>query len=305
MDDFSILAGLGIGIASWFWLVRCMRVNGRPWWLRHLVGASLFIFPTIGLSLFFAGILGVTNEDGEPFGWSGAAMGLVVSLPMLIPLWLSWRKSNRQTINKVTNETAKAASKSPQSNAAPDSLEQALENNRQAVRAHIQKRTGKRASSYLAPRSTATTGNLHFIYEDSQGSITTREVSNWREEGVYLEGFCHKAGDVRTFRRDRIVEFLEGEFLLSSRGPISAQKKQNVDAMEILFTGFSASDREMLEDDAEAYGMIVRKTVTQNLDFLCAGPRAGSAKLEQARAQGCTVLSEDQFLDLIENGVMP
>jgi len=284
MDDLSVLVGLGTGIASWFWLVRCMRVNGRPWWLRHLVGASLFIFPATGLSLFFAGILGVTDEEGESFGWSGAAMGLVVSLPMLIPLWLSWRKSKRQTISKVTNETAKAATKAPQSNVAPDSLEQALENNRQAVRAHIQQRTGKRASSYLSPRPTATTNNLRFVYEDSQGNITTREVSNWRDNGVYLEGFCHKAGDIRTFRRDRVVEFLEGELLLSSRGPLPAQKKQDVDAMEILFTGFSASDREMLEGDAESYGMIVRKTVTQNLDFL---------------------LSETEFNKLLKHGVLP
>lgn len=309
MDNFSIFAGLGIGIASWFWLVHCMKINGRPWWLRHFTGASLFIFPTIGLSLFFAGILGVTDEDGVPIGWSGAVMGLVVSLPMLIPLWLSWRKSKRQnTSHRITNETPQLAPEPPQPKAAnepTESLEQALENNRQAVRAAIQQRRGKRSSSYLAPRPVAITGNLRFVYEDSQGNTSTREVSNWREDGVYLKGYCHKADDVRTFRRDRVVEFLEGEHLVSSTVRTSSPRKQNVDAIEILFTGFPKARRAQLEATANDFGMRVCKTVTVGLSFICAGPTPGPAKLRNAQAKGVAVLDETDFLKLLETGEMP
>lgn len=72
--------------------------------------------------------------------------------------------------------------------------------------------------------------------------------------------------------------------------------------MEILFTGFSADDREDLEADAEEAGLLVRKTVTKNLHFVCAGPRAGATKLSQARAQGCTVMSEDEFQRMLATG---
>lgn len=71
---------------------------------------------------------------------------------------------------------------------------------------------------------------------------------------------------------------------------------------EILFTGFSASVRESLEDTARDEGMKVRKTVTKNLTFLCAGPNAGPTKVAEAKSRGALVLDEDQFWTLIETG---
>lgn len=309
MDDISILVGLIAGITTWFWLARCMKINGRPWWLRHLTGASLFIFPTIGLSMFFAGVLGATDDEGVPLGWSGAVMGLVVSLPMLIPLWMSWRKSKRRSVShKTTDNSPKLATAAPQlkpKTEPAETLEQTLESNRQSARAEIQQRSGKRPSSYLAPRLVSTTGNLRFIYEDSQGNISTREVSNWREDSGYLKGYCHKAGEIRTFRLDRIVEFLDGKDLLSPAAPTPLYRKQKEDAIEILFTGFTKARRAQLEETANKFGMRVCKTVTVGLSFICAGPTAGSTKLRNAHAKGVPVLDESGFLKLLETGEIP
>lgn len=162
--------------------------------------------------------------------------------------------------------------------------------------------TSKSASQ---PDYSSVGDRLRFVYQDSRGNVTTREITNWDDTGTYLEGFCHKAGDVRTFRRDRIVEVLQGEHLLVPIAPNLDTGGKSGGAMEILFTGFAAGERASLEEDAEAYGLVVRKTVTKNLDFVCAGPRAGSTKLAKARDQGCTVLDEDDFWSLVEDGMMP
>ncbi|SHE99888.1 twin BRCT domain-containing protein [Modicisalibacter ilicicola DSM 19980] len=144
---------------------------------------------------------------------------------------------------------------------------------------------------------------LCFVYEDAQGNVTTREISRFADDGVYLKGFCHHAGEMRTFRRNRIVRFLEGEHLLE---PIVQQLAGRDGApMEILFTGFSEDDRFDLECEAEDAGMIVRKTVTKNLTFVCAGSRAGQAKLSQARARGCTIMNQDQFEQMLATGELP
>lgn len=239
-------------------------------------------------------------------------MGLVVSLPMLIPLWVSWRKSKRRSVShKTTDNNPKPATAAPQPKpkAEPaEMLEQTLESNRQSVRAAIQQRSGKRPSSYLVPRPVATTGNLRFIYEDSQGNISTREVSNWREKGIYLEGYCHQAHDVRTFRRDRIVEFLEGEDLLYTTERRASQRSDAPDSVrdgdpEITFSGFDAKTRDELEKTAKAHGFIVRKSVTKNLDYFVAGPRRSGSKLEEAEDKpGCSVTDKEGFLWLVTTG---
>lgn len=200
------------------------------------------------------------------------------------------------------------------------SLKQLQGENRQSARDAMSskgwKQRAKKAkaavkSTDAAPPSThsvatSSGGHLRFVYEDSQGNVTAREVSSWNDDGIYIEGYCHKAREIRTFRRDRVVEFLEGEELL---GPaleeFDPEPVFTGPAMEILFTGFSADDREDLEADAEEAGLLVRKTITKNLNFICAGPRAGSSKLSKARVQGCTILSEDEFQKMLATGEVP
>lgn len=154
----------------------------------------------------------------------------------------------------------------------------------------------------------STDGHLRFIYEDANGNTSTREVSDFSDDGVYIEGFCHSRRAVRTFRRDRVLEYLEGEELLVPMiDPSDFVDEPFADrpGMEILFTGFSEDERFALESDAEEAGLVVRKTVTKNLMFVCAGPRAGSSKLAKARGQRCVVLDESQFGTMLLTGVVP
>ncbi len=71
---------------------------------------------------------------------------------------------------------------------------------------------------------------------------------------------------------------------------------------EICFTGFSASEREKLEAEAEGAGLRAVNSVTKGLIALVAGENAGPSKLEKARKQGTRVLTKLQFERFVETG---
>jgi NAD-dependent DNA ligase len=73
----------------------------------------------------------------------------------------------------------------------------------------------------------------------------------------------------------------------------------------ILFTGFKSADRARLEVLAIEKQMIVRKTVSGGLTFVVGGYNAGPAKMEMAKQEGATILTEEQFLVLISTGEVP
>ncbi|MCK0746756.1 hypothetical protein [Chromohalobacter nigrandesensis] len=155
--------------------------------------------------------------------------------------------------------------------------------------------------------------DLQFDYQDAKGNVSTRTLRSWNDDGWLLKGYCTSDQAPRTFRRDRIIVVNQGGDLLkpiqmpchiAERRAISSRKQQSV-ALEILFTGFPKSRRAELEAAADDVGMQLRKTVTQALAFVCAGPNAGPTKLRKAQGQGVAVLDESDFLWLLETGEMP
>lgn len=74
---------------------------------------------------------------------------------------------------------------------------------------------------------------------------------------------------------------------------------------QICFTGFSPALKTELMTLAQDAGMHVAKSVTKNLRILCAGDNAGPKKLEKARVQSVSVLSESEFRNLLTTGELP
>lgn len=158
-----------------------------------------------------------------------------------------------------------------------------------------------------------------FIYENAQGELSSREVTVNQIGTSHFAGICHREAEERSFRFDRIVgnTTLESGLMvapsklrdhLRGYGEQELRRKRRAAAKvtpEILFTGFKSDIRADLEAQAVAAGMTVRKRVTLGLDYLCAGPNAGPAKLEEAGARGASVISPEQFLHLINTGEIP
>ncbi|MCE8002551.1 BRCT domain-containing protein [Billgrantia ethanolica] len=285
MENLITIGGLSLGMAGWWALARSMKTNGRPWWWRHSAGFLFFPFAMLGAEMMLGGLLGVPGQEGETSRSAEIFGGLLLALPMLLALLVSRRAAKR----RLAPAESPPPSSQPEPPAAPVSPEP-------ASRQHA-------PSSTRAP---ARSGNLRFQYEDAEGNLSTREVANWSASGRYIKGFCVDRGELRTFRRDRIAFFLEGEHLLNGPSVATVAPRQAKSRpLEILFTGFDAEARAELEGEAESEGMKVRKSVTQNLDFLCAGPNAGPSKLAEAKAKGVVVMSETEFLDFLDTGVVP
>ncbi|EFK6636743.1 BRCT domain-containing protein [Escherichia coli] len=74
---------------------------------------------------------------------------------------------------------------------------------------------------------------------------------------------------------------------------------------EVCFTGFKKTDKDRLKNSAISAGMIVRNDVTANLHILCCGRNAGPKKMEIAALKGTMILTESEFLDFLNLGVIP
>jgi len=159
--------------------------------------------------------------------------------------------------------------------------------------------------------------DLHtFIYQSARGEITFRVVGSLSEGDGYLQAIDLVKGELRTFRLDRILERMEpdsGEDAVLARlehwkrvspEPIP-RPRPAAGALTVCFTGFKAADKVSLGALAEAKGMCIRASVSQDLNILVGGYNAGPAKLERARDQGVMIRDEAQFRHLLETGEIP
>lgn len=155
-----------------------------------------------------------------------------------------------------------------------------------------------------------------FIYQDAEGFISNRTIRSRTETKEYIRGYCESAEAIRTFRKDRIIEYLTDPRLAESRiqyyrenppppRPTKRKIKIPTDDFEICFTGFDTAEKESLIVLAKKSGLIVRQSVTVNLDFLCYGGEPGPVKLQKAKDQGVMILSERQFRIALETGKIP
>ncbi len=151
---------------------------------------------------------------------------------------------------------------------------------------------------------------MRFTYSiDPPGMI--RELINWKESAKYIEGVDVSDHRVKTFRKDRVRDYLDGAAaLLRDPWPEPAlfevQPGRAPDLRtHIIFTGFAKVQRAALEARAEAAGMRVCKTVTKTCLYLVAGPNAGPSKVANARELNAYILNERQFHALLNTGELP
>lgn len=150
---------------------------------------------------------------------------------------------------------------------------------------------------------------LRFIYTNAKGETAEWALSRWKENSIYIQGRTETDFTPRTFRKDRVQEYLEGDeqllFELAPPAAVPAPRAPADTRPKILFTGFKAADRQRLETWADAQGLRVMKTSSPTLSFLCIGYNAGPSKVEAAREAGAFIVSEEDLVWILETGELP
>lgn len=158
--------------------------------------------------------------------------------------------------------------------------------------------------------------SVRFVYRDAHGNITGRKIEDRTDSEDHIQGICLERGDLRTFRLDRVLEYVDRDTDLDERvryhreaspppTELLSRPRPTRGAMEVCFTGFSAAVRASLEDAARTSGMFIRGDVTKNLSVLCCGSKAGPSKVQKARQLGVLALSEEQFRQYLVTGEIP
>lgn len=170
--------------------------------------------------------------------------------------------------------------------------------------------------------------SIKFSYRDAKGDLSQRELVQWSENSLYIQGRSASDSFPKTFRKDRIVEVYFGaELLLNDAAPpaptllpkpspasIAAsaaaayQPQPKIPPSginQILFTGFAAAHRAELEEAAMRSGLKVMSTPGKSLTFLCYGENAGPTKVAKAQEAGAFIIDAEQFQSLIDTGEMP
>lgn len=150
---------------------------------------------------------------------------------------------------------------------------------------------------------------IKFSYRDAEGVESVRVLTHWSENTRYIQGRGEADTLPRTFRKDRVLEYLDGcEQLLfdaAAPAPEPAPKAQSDTRPQILFTGFKSADRSRLEAFATEHGFRVMKNAGKSLAVLCIGYNAGPSKVEDAREAGAFIVTEEQLQHLIATGEVP
>ncbi|RCW33921.1 NAD-dependent DNA ligase LigA [Marinilabilia salmonicolor] len=142
------------------------------------------------------------------------------------------------------------------------------------------------------------------------GSFTSiDQLANASEEELIAVDEIGKkiAGSIIAFFKSeanrRMIEELKtfGLQLAGSEHSSSPESVSNVlEGKTLVISGkFTKYSRDQLKEMIEAHGGKNTGSVTGNTDYLVAGENMGPSKLEKAEKQGVTILSENQFLELI------
>jgi NAD-dependent DNA ligase len=162
---------------------------------------------------------------------------------------------------------------------------------------------------------------VEFIYQRYLGEFKKHSLEKWDESGAYVRGICSETGVFKTYRKDRISEYLHGsETLLVEphvKGPQPLPRRPLEESADgrraripagvptILFTGFVTQQRSEFEASAAQAGLFVCQSVIKGLNFLCTGSNAGPAKIEKSRQQGTYIIPQRHFHAFIESGILP
>jgi DNA ligase (NAD+) len=136
------------------------------------------------------------------------------------------------------------------------------------------------------------------------GHYPLEEVFNLTEEEVVaVEGFAQKTATVVVEGLKRVKPLFDKLYALGfnlERTPILEQSEKAtspISGLQIVFTGaMTHGSRDDMEKEAKSLGAKVGKSVTGKTNILVTGENVGATKMNDARAKGVKILTEEEYL---------
>ena len=77
--------------------------------------------------------------------------------------------------------------------------------------------------------------------------------------------------------------------------------QSSLSGKSVVFTGtMQSGSRSDLQQQAKELGAKIATSVTGNTDYLITGDKVGARKIEAAEAKGVTVLTEEEYLSMLQ-----
>ena len=136
---------------------------------------------------------------------------------------------------------------------------------------------------------------LESIFELTEGDI------------VAVEGFAEKTAQIviKGFKRIRpLFEKLYalGFHIESTTHDTRQTQNHPLAGKTVVFTGtMQHGSRDTMKKEAKSFGAKVASSVTGKTDYLIIGEKVGQTKLDTAREKGVTIMTEQEYLDLINH----
>ncbi|ECI5766506.1 hypothetical protein DNW15_11920 [Salmonella enterica subsp. enterica] len=166
--------------------------------------------------------------------------------------------------------------------------------------------------------------SMYLVYINVKGLMAVYELTNVKYSCDYIQGYCPTENGFRIFHKNRIISYLNSlEHAVNYLNSVVLTLKLNRDdwinkyqddyirkyklndVFEVYFIGFKNADKERLKHAAISAGMIVHCHITTNIHILCCGYNVEPKKMETAILKGIMVLTENEFIDLLNSGVIP
>ncbi|MCH2486138.1 MAG: hypothetical protein MK010_00120 [Erythrobacter sp.] len=196
----SLLAGL-VGLA-------------RPIWIglqSRLAALAIVLFFPVGV----AAIMEFVSEDESPEIEGGTLLLATIYALIMLALWQAkrvWRLEKRGGVGDrgIDTDVPKPSSVIP--DRTPEEVDATYRTARSARLARERTRPAEPVKTPVPAIEFDAPGKPHhsegtfvrFVYVDSNGEVTDREVRNWELSDYHLEGFCLLRKAKRTFRVDRV-----------------------------------------------------------------------------------------------------
>lgn len=164
----------------------------------------------------------------------------------------------------------------------------------------------------------------HLVYITSHKQIGVYSISNLNIDDIYFKGYCIQKNRVITLRADRIIKQFDDLTLAENYAQnvpqdvfylfdtlLNQQSKEKVTPIYkigLCFTGFKKAKKEEFLSLATEHDLRVVENISSAVDFLIFdkdSKTVGPAKLAKAEKLGIKIINDEEFLYMLETGVVP